>query len=301
MEQTSNDHSNPVHKYVSLLNRSPSSYSQNTDTVSLNECVNNLDKSNNTKCNSDQLIPDLCAEKANSDQKNSFYYVNKNGFAVKSKVNDLSSANFTNSTSSNSQLLCTDIIFETYKRNKPGKTKNYEDNANISGNQNLGDIQLKESNRSVSTRTVPTQLNKDSSFRSINSSASSLHNQSLIQRDSDGHTIINTQLTVEEPDVQFDYEHFKYVSLFSILCWWCFPITGIASIVYSNMAKKCYTIRDMVKAKKYLKRSECLLLITFFFGFMLIALGFACFEAYLFRNSDDNDSNALMRSGIFHN
>jgi hypothetical protein len=284
------------YKYVSLLNRSPSAYSQNTDTQSVNECASsdNYNIQSKNKCkklphyNSDQLIPQVKLEKTestsslnNENDKNSFYYVNKNGQVVKSQVLPLSNCNMNelDSTSSkitsNNELLCADLILETYKKQKPNKNK-------------------KSTKQTSLSRSVPSQSNL--SFNSIN-----ISNPSLVQRDSNGNTFINTNLTIDEPNIEIDYDHVKYVNMFSIICCWCFPITGIISIIFSRWAKKYFELRDMVNAKKYLKRSEWLLLMTFFFGFTLLALAFALLEAYLFRNSnDETNSRVLFHTGIYH-
>ena len=283
------------YKYISLLNRSPSAYSQNTDTLSVNECAGDnsimslRNKSNKlTHYNSDQLIPEVKNEIGqsksslnNENEKNSFYYVNKNGHVVKSQVLPLSNCNInemgtsSTKTTSNNELLCADLILETYKKNKPNK-----DN--------------KSTKETTLSRSVPSQSNL--SFNSLN-----ISNPSLVQRDLNGNTFINTNLTIDEPNIEIDYDHVKYVNLFSMICCWCFPFTGITSIIYSRWAKKYYELRDMTNAKKYLKRSEWFLLMTFFFGFTLLALAFALLEAYLFRTSnDETSSRALFHTGIFH-
>lgn len=91
-------------------------------------------------------------------------------------------------------------------------------------------------------------------------------NNSLVSREQNGDVVINTSMTVQEQSILITSDHIKYINLFSILCCWCFPITGIVGIFFARLTKKYYNTRDLVNAKKYLKRSEWALVLTFFFG-----------------------------------
>lgn len=70
--------------------------------------------------------------------------------------------------------------------------------------------------------------------------------------------------------------------MFSLLCCWCFPFTGILSVIYARLTAKYYNMRDLKKAKRYLKYSEWMLIATFFMGFTLAACGFAYLQHYVF-------------------
>jgi hypothetical protein len=50
--------------------------------------------------------------------------------------------------------------------------------------------------------------------------------------------------------------------------------------------KKYYRIQNMALAKRYLKKAEKLVLMTFFFGFTLAAICFAILQVYIFNNVD---------------
>jgi uncharacterized membrane protein len=106
---------------------------------------------------------------------------------------------------------------------------------------------------------------------------------------------VYTNLNIQEPsNVEISFEQIKYVNIFAILCCWCFPITGIVSIIFAHLTKKHYNLGDLVKAKRYLKKAEWLLLLTFFFGLTLIGTFFAFMEAYWFK------SHSSAPTGIFH-
>jgi hypothetical protein len=131
--------------------------------------------------------------------------------------------------------------------------------------------------RLSASRSVPTHN------RSLNSLNLSPDN-SIMQRDMRGNVFINTNMAVSEPNnLDISYDHVKYINIFSILCCWCFPITGILSIVYARLTKKYFNSRDLTRAKKYLDRSEWFLILTFFFGFTLISIGFCILEFYWFK------------------
>ena len=89
-------------------------------------------------------------------------------------------------------------------------------------------------------------------------------------------------LAIKDND-DLDYGHISFIGMFAMLYCWCFPITGIFSIIYSKLAKKHYNERNMVQAKKYLSRSQLFLVITCIGGFSLIVLGFALLDFFYFR------------------
>ena len=70
----------------------------------------------------------------------------------------------------------------------------------------------------------------------------------------------------DDDDTNITKDHIKYINLFSILCCWCFPITGLIGIFYSMLTRKYYKQRDLRKAKKYLRKAEWSLILTFLFG-----------------------------------
>lgn len=92
------------------------------------------------------------------------------------------------------------------------------------------------------------------------------------------------------------YSHIKYINMFSIICCWCFPFTGIFSIVYARLAKKYYSHRDQAQAKKYLSKSEWLLILTFFFGLTIIAISLAFLDAYYVKKLFPNNSTTTASS-----
>jgi len=269
-------------KYTALINRSPSVYT-NEEEASVDENHLNSEKSSKmVKSDSDQKLPD--------STRDSYIYVNKNGFPVQSKVlspniviNDSKHAiGFNNE---QNPLMCTNLLLEMYKNNKDNLTSNAK---NLENHLNPNSDQLSV-NRSVPNHDC------NSSMSSVNISS----NNSLVRRDSNGNIQINTNLTIQEPTVDINYDHIKYVNIFSIMCCWCFPITGILSIFYSRLTKRYYEMRDMEKAKKYLGKSEWMLLLTFFFGFTIIAIVFALMEAFLFKtNTLRGDGTSLLAA--FH-
>ena len=255
------------YKYKSLNNVS-SSYS-NDSRLDEEETQTQMVKSN-----SDQKLPDAASQNSNS---NGFYYVNKKGFVQSVASPDKSEARKNKNQQvlgdKTNPLICTNLILEVYKNNKESKKQE----AKVDKNSN---------------RSVPNQ-EFDLSMSSLNAST---NNNSLVQRDLNGHVLINTNLTIQEPNIDISYDHVKYINLFSILCCWCFPFTGLVAIFYSRLTKKFYNMRDMEKAKKYLNRSEWMLMLTFFFGLTLIAVMFALLEAHLFKSVP----HGRLNGGIFH-
>ena len=93
---------------------------------------------------------------------------------------------------------------------------------------------------------------------------------------------INTSILINEDYVNIKYDHVNSLSLIAILCCWCFPFTGIPALIYTYLMKKYYKMQNMALAKRYLNKAEKLVLITFFFGFTLIAIFFAILQVYFF-------------------
>lgn len=287
-----NDSYNGNYKYTTLINRSPSNMSSNTalgeDEDSLNKNGLNVDGKSGkmVKSNSDQKIP----ENSDKNKQASYFYVNKNGFPVHSHVTspkhfgDDLKKDKTNP--EKNTVICTDLLLEVYKSNK--ETLTSDSNKLNSERSNF----LNQDRQSVG-RSVPNLDNQ--SLSSLNLSS----NNSLVQRDTNGNVIINTNLTIQEPNIDFNSDHVKYINLFSILCCWCFPITGIISIIFARLTKKYYDLRDIAKAKKYLNRAEWMLILTFFFGCTLIAIAFAMMEAFWLKTGSNN-SNLRVDGGIFH-
>lgn len=227
--------------------------------------------------------PKIC--KSGSEQKlptmSTFAYVNKYGMATKTqisppkRVNKISPALESTALSpkaKNSEMICNGILVELAK----------------SGAKKDGYSRLVSYDSFDSTgRSVPIvesrDLNKSDSFNEK-------HNNSLVQQTNYG-TRINTSLTIQEPNIDITYEHVKYANLFSILCCWCFPFTGILGIIYARLTAKYYNSRDLDKARKYLKRSEWMLIATFFMGFTIIAIGFAYMQHQFMTSLKGSGSN----------
>lgn len=210
---------------------------------------------------SDQKLPEA--------QSQSYYYVNKNGHAVKTLVSPAQKEHAPIASDMNrmmvapSGMLCNSFLVDLAKTN----------------NSTDGYTQLKsayESHKNPQSRNVPSSENGDLS-RNDNSV-----NTSIVTEQVNGGVRINTNLAIDEPNVEITYDHVKYINIVAMLCCWCFPFTGIASIVYARLTSKYYTARDLTKAKFYLKRSEWMLIVTFFFGLTLFALGVAFFQDYVF-------------------
>ena len=261
-------------KYVSLSNGAESIYSNDSK-------LEEIDEQKNT----DQKLPDTASKQKSSG----FYYVNKSGFvqSVKPKSMKFSEKNTTTTTTTAiqsktdqkaNQLICTNLILEVYKNNKDAKV----DEKRVSIDQALSQEAV-ACHRSEN-RSVPDEMHPCNSFSTLNASSAG----SLMERDNSGNILINTNLTIEEPYIEISHDHVKYINLFSILCCWCFPITGLVALFYSRLTKKYYDMRDMPRAKKFLNRSEWMLMLTFFFGLTFIALGFAILETNLFKSANSN-------------
>lgn len=134
------------------------------------------------------------------------------------------------------------------------------------------------------------------SISSINLS-NNKENNSLMHRDSNGN--IYTNLNIQEPDsIEVQADHVKYINIFSILCCFCFPLTGIISIIFARLTKKYYTSKDMIRAKYYLNKAEWMLLLTFFCGLTIIGVVLGFLEAFWFK-SNSSAPAGLYRSTSF--
>ena len=292
-------------RYTQLLDRSASAYSNDNDSSlvensapapvvlhqqnqqqdgkNLTHLFANLD-SKMVKSDSDQKIPD-----SGSARDLEYYYVNKNGYSSKSSLSPPpATVCETKSKQPTISTLDTNFLLEIYINNKG--VLNEEINGakmNVNAQERL----------SINNRSVPSH-NMNHSNNSLNISP----DNTIMQRDIHGNVIINTSMAIQEPNLDISYDHVKYINLFSILCCWCFPITGIISIVYARLTKKFFNRRDLVKAKKYLDKSEWFLILTFFFGFTLISIGFCLLEFYWFKNDTSKSPNKVytLPRGFLH-
>ena len=245
-------------QYVSLANRFSSIHNSSE---SLNFSSSNNKDDHNTsyafsaskmrRNDSDQKLPD-------NNQKFQYNF-NRIGLTSQnqitpSKIND-SQESF-NLNNESGQLICNNFL------------------TMMSNNLNeVNESNQKSSCKKLGLRSVPSQ---SMSYSYVSS------NNSLVQVESNQEVTINTNLTmIQDANIDITYDHIKYINLFSILCCWCFPISGLVSIYFSRMAKQYFKKRDHEKTKKYLKRSEWMLIMTFLFGFTLLAIGFAFFKIYL--------------------
>lgn len=258
-----NSTNNGEYRYQMLSNSSMSS----------SEGSLNLHESHDENLKTQFLEASARIAKSLSDQKlpeaqGHYYYVNKNGHAVKALVSPVQKEQTSVTAGMNrivapSGMLCNSFLVDLAKNN----------------NNTDGYTQLKsayESYKNPKSRNVPSSENGDSSRND------SSMNGSIVTEQVNGAVRINTNLAVEEPNIEITHDHVKYINIIAMLCCWCFPFTGIASVIYARLTSKYYTARDLTKAKFYLKRSEWLLIATFFFGFTLFALGVAFFQDYVF-------------------
>lgn len=266
-------------KYTALVNRSDSeigSVQETDEFLNSNKQSDFLNPRKIVKSSSDQKIPDV-----NKNQQ--YIYVNKNGYAIKSQV----SPSKTNSNSKKQKatepkpLICTDLLLDVYKTSKENLTTD--------------DKKLNYHQDCQSGRSVPTN-EQDPSLASLN-----LSSNSMVQRDHTGNLIINTSLAIQEPSSEFNSDHVKYINLVSVICCWCFPLTGLLSIFFARKTKNYFENRDLIRAKKYLNRAEWMLILTFFFGCTLIAILFALMEFYWFKgNQDKMSANRIITGALFH-
>ena len=253
-----NSSNNGNFRYQSLSSNSLSSSDTSINVDGLKTGTNYLEPGGGAKLvksTSDQKLPD------GFDRKNSFVYVNKNGQQIQAKVVQ-------------PQIQVADRkCDENRPKFKEILSSNFlVDMANAKHNYNILHNEFLSSNGQA----VPDLPSRAASLNESN-------NSGLVQRENNGLTVINTSLTIQEPNVDMTRDHVKYINLFSMLCCWCFPLTGLISIMYARMTKKYFEKRDLIKAQRYLKRAEWMLIATFFFGFTLIAIGFAVLEHYLFK------------------
>jgi hypothetical protein len=130
-------------------------------------------------------------------------------------------------------------------------------------------------------------MNKNSDFVKITSnrdpklspSLSSSTTTGMLQTHEYGQLQVNTSLTLQVENDDVPHDHVKYAHLVTILFFWCFPCTGIPALIYAHLMKKSYQLKDMVKVREYLKKTENLILFSFFFGLTIIAIVFAIFQA----------------------
>jgi hypothetical protein len=273
----SNANQNGNFKYTQLVNRSYSDESLNSSS-SGSATNNNLNVNGHgskmVKSTSDQKIPEFGGGKE-------FVYVNKNGFPTMSQI--LSPNSKKEGEAQPNSLNCKNLVLEMYKNNKENLNDELK-KANLNPNQHFDQL-------SLNNHSVPNHNHLQDMSNSLNDSRNS---NAMVQRDNNGNIIINTNMAIQEPNLDISQSHVKYVNIFSILCCWCFPLTGIFSIIYARMTKKYYNTRDLVNAKKYLGKSEWCLILTFFFGFTLIAILFCVLEFYWFK------TGALSKTHAYH-
>jgi len=278
----SNSNNNYQYKYQSLSN---SSMSNSEGSLNLCEAPNDHLKTECklVKSTSDQKLPESAASVPIVIPQ-SFVYVNKNGQAIKTKVplpinpGKRCDENSNSRLASNSgEMLCNSFLVELAKstdNNGYAQLKNYEPRKSSNG-------------RSVPTINVNGELNRSETS----------HDNSLITPQNNGEYRINTSLAIQEPNIEITYEHVKYINIFSMLCCWCFPFTGILSIIFARMTKKYYKMRDLTKAKRYLNRSEWMLIATLFFGLSIIAILFAYIQHTYFTDLNIRANRFLPVSG----
>jgi hypothetical protein len=110
-----------------------------------------------------------------------------------------------------------------------------------------------------------------------------------------GRLELHASQTLQEETKDVPYEHVKYASLITVLFFWCFPCTGIPALVYARLMKNAYNVRNTLKVREYLKKTENLILATFFFGLTMIAIMFAVLQSIYpesHQRSTINETNA---------
>lgn len=250
-----NSNNNGEYKYQRLTNTSMSNSesSLNIYEVQEDKLLNLPNKM--VKSNSDQKLPESVPQ--------SFIYVNKNGHAVNTVV----------SPSRVQPKRCYETTGQVFPKGKEMICNSFL--VDLVKSNNNSDHQYGQRNyESLRQNILSTDSTSDSFDKSFN-------NNSLVQQTNEG-VRINTSLTIQEPNIEITSEHVKYINLFSFLCCWCFPFTGIIGIIYARLTSKYYKLRDLSKAKKFLKRSEWMLIATFFFGFTIISLVFSYLQHYYF-------------------
>lgn len=205
----------------------------------------------------------------------------------KSKKNENDpSAKPANNNNNNDPLICTNFIIDMYKNEKHNDYRKLEYNGSIKTSSSEESTSVDE--RQSVSRSVPSP-----SKLSLNDVDST---KSLVQRDINGKCLMKANnVIVQEPSCDISKDHVKFLNLFTILCCWCFPITGIIAIIFARKTKKYYEMREMSKAKKSLVKSEWMLIITIFFGCTIIGLTFGLLGSSMFKNDGDE-----LQSGVYH-
>ena len=149
---------------------------------------------------------------------------------------------------------------------------------NLNEDKEAKRLNIRQSTNEDNNHSVPMNI--------LNNSITS-SNPSIVQN-----VEIDTSVLMNEDLIDIKHDHVRYLGLVSILCCWCFPFTGIPALIYTQLMKKFYGINDMIRAKRYLVIAEKLVLMTFFFGFTLIAITFAVVQVYFFDlNLNSNATN----------
>jgi hypothetical protein len=102
----------------------------------------------------------------------------------------------------------------------------------------------------------------------------------------------NFTVVVQDATIDTTREHIKFMGVFSLLCCWCFPFTGLASIFYTRRTRLFYKSQDFVRARQALNTSEWLMLATVCFGVLSLSFGLLLLEVYVF-----HANKGLSRSG----
>jgi hypothetical protein len=95
----------------------------------------------------------------------------------------------------------------------------------------------------------------------------------------------------DEEDSRLSADHFKYLNIVTLMCWWCCPLTGVFAVIYSTLARKHFKQGHLDQARRQLGMAEWLLIITFFFGFTLLAIGFAYLETVMFKDKQQQEKS----------
>jgi hypothetical protein len=98
----------------------------------------------------------------------------------------------------------------------------------------------------------------------------------------------NITVIVQETSMDRTGAQIKFVSILSVLCCICFPITGIWSIFYSRKTRDLYELHEIVKARVSLSKTEYTLVVTIFLGVISLSIGLLLIELYFIRPVDDN-------------
>ena len=134
----------------------------------------------------------------------------------------------------------------------------------------------------ANSRSVPDQENSYETGYTSNNSSLIYHNYNQQQQTQPQPVNNNNRIQTRDlipngednndDDTEITKDHIKYINLFSILCCWCFPITGLIGIFYAILTRKYYNKSDLRQAKKFLRKSEWCLILTFLFGMLIFIL-----------------------------